>query len=233
MEEPTERSLSRGWQLTSCGQGGMLVSIPDHRRVLTILPSPDAENRYQSRQGFINRKRRSRSEQSVIELEKFYHTESQWQRGGRIYKPPCNSSDTLKDNKSDCIIDAATTELAEVPLSSLPCTPATAATSVAFPANYSFTYTAGGIYQALGSGKGRTFTFIKNSPPIDPPNVGSDGSRLYIIYWGLNDLDMVTREWKEVKDPLEQRRPLLDCVMLFTRGSMELSGEKPLMKNVE
>ncbi|KAF9070207.1 hypothetical protein BDP27DRAFT_1420249 [Rhodocollybia butyracea] len=135
--------------------------------------------------------------QSVIELEKFYHTESQRQRGGRIYKPPCNSSDTSKDNKSDCVVDAATPNCSNrLPLSSLPYTPATATTSVAFPANYSFSYTAGGIYQALGSGKGRTFSFIKNSPPIDPPNVGSDGSRLYIIYWGLNDLDMVTREWE-------------------------------------
>ncbi|KAF9044676.1 hypothetical protein BDP27DRAFT_1374140 [Rhodocollybia butyracea] len=172
MEEPTERSLSCGWQLTSCGQGGMLVLIPDHRWVLTILPSPNAENHYQCRQGFINRKRRSRSEQSVIELEKFYHTESQRQRGGRIYKPPCNSSDTLKDNKSDCVVDAATPNCSNrLPLSSLPYTP-----SVAFPTNYSFSYTAGGFYQALGSGKGRTFSFIKNSPPIDPPNVGSDGS---------------------------------------------------------
>ncbi|KAF9024534.1 hypothetical protein BDP27DRAFT_1438172 [Rhodocollybia butyracea] len=112
-------------------------------------------------------------------------------------KPPCNSSDTSKDNKSDCVVDAATPNCSNrLPLSSLPYTPATAAISVAFPANYSFSYTAGGIYQALGSGKGQTFSFIKNSPPIDPPNVGSDGSRLYIIYWGLNDLDMVTREWE-------------------------------------
>ncbi|KAF9058789.1 hypothetical protein BDP27DRAFT_1505328 [Rhodocollybia butyracea] len=177
MEEPTERSLSRGWQLTSCGQGGMLVSIPDHRRVLTILPSPDAENRYQSRQGFINRKRRSRTGK-VLSLS----------HNGNMVEGFINhhaTAQTSKDNKSDCIVDAAT-----------PNCSTTAATSIAFPANYSFSYTAGGIYQALGSSKGRTFSFIKNSPPIDPPNVGSDGSRLYIIYWGLNDLDMVTWEWE-------------------------------------
>ncbi|KAF9067805.1 hypothetical protein BDP27DRAFT_1364616 [Rhodocollybia butyracea] len=146
---------------TSCGQGGMLVSIPDHRRVLTILPSPDAENCYQSRQGFINRKRRSRSEQNWKSSITLSHN-------GNAVEGFINS-DTSKDNKSDCVVDAATPNCSNrLPLSSLPYTPATAATSIAFPANYSFSYTAGGIFQALGSGKGRTFSFIKNSPPIDP-----------------------------------------------------------------
>ncbi|KAF9060612.1 hypothetical protein BDP27DRAFT_1429880 [Rhodocollybia butyracea] len=58
-------------------------------------------------------------------------------------QPPCNSSDTLKDNKSDCVVDTATPNCSNrLPLSSLPYTPATAATSVAFPATYSFSYTA-------------------------------------------------------------------------------------------
>ncbi|KAF9059285.1 hypothetical protein BDP27DRAFT_1371641 [Rhodocollybia butyracea] len=62
-----------------------------------------------------------------------------------------------------------------------------------------FAYIPGGIYQAVGTGQNRTFRLIDGfrAPVIQPPNIStSDGDRLYVVYWGHDNMDLVTREWQ-------------------------------------
>ncbi|KAF9063785.1 hypothetical protein BDP27DRAFT_1367727 [Rhodocollybia butyracea] len=62
----------------------------------------------------------------------------------------------------------------------------------------SFTYVPGGIYQAFGAGNNKTFRLIDDfqAPVIQPVNVMSvDGDKLYVVYWGHNDMDLITSNW--------------------------------------
>ncbi|KAF9071251.1 hypothetical protein BDP27DRAFT_1362028 [Rhodocollybia butyracea] len=56
-----------------------------------------------------------------------------------------------------------------------------------------FAYIPGGIYQAVGTGQNRTFQLIDGfrAPVIQPPNIStSDGDRLYVVYWGHDNMDL-------------------------------------------
>ncbi|KAF9060752.1 hypothetical protein BDP27DRAFT_1429695 [Rhodocollybia butyracea] len=62
-----------------------------------------------------------------------------------------------------------------------------------------FAYIPGGIYQAVGTGQNRMFRLIDGfrAPVIQPLNIStSDGNRLYVVYWGHNNMDLVMHKWQ-------------------------------------
>ncbi|KAF9039583.1 hypothetical protein BDP27DRAFT_1435238 [Rhodocollybia butyracea] len=94
-----------------------------------------------------------------------------------------------------------------------------------------FAYIPGGIYQAVGTGQNRTFRLIDGfrAPVIQPPNIStSDGDRLYVVYWGHDNMDLVTREWQGQAGAKEATDGLTDAIYwCFLGTALVIKGENP------